>query len=65
MRKLKRRTFITLLGGAAMWPLATRAQQAQQPRIAIFHPAIPTTQSTRWGKRIAGVFRRATPLGLR
>ena len=57
---MKRREFIALLGGAAAWPLAARAQQAGRvPRIGFLYPgaerrALAWIATLREGLRAAG-----------
>src|ERR1700751_3530996 len=44
---MNRRAFIA--GAAAVWPVGARGQPATVQRIALFHPAIPTTLLTEQG----------------
>jgi putative ABC transport system substrate-binding protein len=59
---MRRRNFITLLGGAAAWPLAARAQQPERIRlVAIMVTAQENDQATQ--PRVAGFQRRLAELG--
>jgi putative ABC transport system substrate-binding protein len=60
MSDMRRRAFITLLGGAAAWPLAARAQQpAKLPTIGFLGASTPTA----WSKMVASFVQRLRELG--
>ena len=61
LHQLKRREFITLIGGAAVaWPLAARAQQAGKvPTIGLLGAAAATA----WSPFVANFVRRLGELG--
>jgi putative ABC transport system substrate-binding protein len=56
---MRRREFIALLGGAAAWPLAARAQQAAMPVIGFFGTGTPSS----WSQWTSAFVNRLRELG--
>jgi putative tryptophan/tyrosine transport system substrate-binding protein len=52
---MKRREFITVLGGAAVWPLAARAQQAKIAQIGFLSSTTATGYARKFEALQAGL----------